>query len=181
MRVFILCTGRSGSSTFIKACTHITNYSSGHETRIKMTGMERVLYPDNHIESDNRLSWFLGALDMRYGKDAYYVHLIRNREQTAASFNKRWRRKGSIIRAFSESILFTPKLLLTPSQKLAMCNFYYDTVNANIALFLKDKTNKITVHLENVADDFSLFWQAIGAEGNFDKATQELNIKHNRS
>lgn len=65
MNIFVLCTGRSGSKTFIKACNHITNYTCGHESRAKRAKLESRLnldYPPNHIEADNRLSWFLGRL-----------------------------------------------------------------------------------------------------------------------
>ena len=31
--VFVLNVGRRGSTSFAKACSHITNFSSGHETK----------------------------------------------------------------------------------------------------------------------------------------------------
>jgi hypothetical protein len=88
MNLFVLWTRRCGSVTFDKACGHITNYSSGHEMRTGMIGKERLLYTQNHIEADNRLSWFLGKLDKSYGNDAFYVHLRRNDLGTAQSFTK---------------------------------------------------------------------------------------------
>ena len=87
MNVFVLSTGRCGSTTFIKACSHITNYSSAHESLSTRTGKQRLNYPENHIEADNRLSWLLGRLDNTYGDDAFYVHLNRNIEDTIASSN----------------------------------------------------------------------------------------------
>ncbi|MBK8681266.1 MAG: hypothetical protein IPN31_05030 [Bacteroidetes bacterium] len=181
MQVFILCTGRSGSSTFIKACKCITNFSSGHETRIKKTGDARFAFPENHIEADNRLSWFLGALENKYGNSAFYVHLIRNREATINSFNSRWKNKGSIVKAFSESILYSPTLFQTKKDKKEICSFYVDTVNTNIEMFLKNKTHKMIIHLEKIEKEFPQFWNAIHAEGDLKKATSELRIKHNRS
>jgi len=62
MKVFILCTGRTGSVTIMKACEHIKNFTSGHESLSKKFGNERFEYADNHIEGDNRLSWHLGEL-----------------------------------------------------------------------------------------------------------------------
>jgi len=58
---------------------------------------------------------------------------------------------------------------------------YIDTVNANIALFLKDKTNKIDVSIETVNTDFIGFWELIGAEGNLDEALDEWTINYNAS
>ena len=46
--IFVLCTGRCGSVTFSKACKHITNYTSGHETRIKKLD-DRLDFPSFHI------------------------------------------------------------------------------------------------------------------------------------
>ncbi len=181
MQVFILCTGRSGSSTFIKACKHITNYTSGHESRSKRTGDDRIVFPENHIEADNRLAWFLGAIEDMYGDNAFYVHLLRNREATIDSFNRRWKNKGSIIRAFSEGILFTPTLFLTGKDKVRICSFYVDTVNTNIRMFLKNKTHTMVMHLEKIEKEFPAFWNAIGAEGDLKKATRELKINYNRS
>ena len=98
MNVFVLNTGRCGSTTFTKACKHITNYTSEHESRAGMLGKKHFNYPGNHIETDNRLCWFLGRLDEAYGNDAYYVHLKRNTKDVASSFAKRY--SGGIMRAY---------------------------------------------------------------------------------
>jgi len=73
--IFVLSTGRCGSTTFYKACSHFSNYTSGHETLSSKLGIQRFAYPAFHIESDNRLSWLLGRLDTEYGNSAFYVHL----------------------------------------------------------------------------------------------------------
>lgn len=49
MRAFVLCTGRCGSVTFIKACAHIDNFSAGHETLASEVGTRRFAYPDDHV------------------------------------------------------------------------------------------------------------------------------------
>jgi hypothetical protein len=149
MNVFVLCTGRSGSETFIRACSHITNFSSGHETRVPNIGGTRLNYPDNHIEADNRLSWFLGGLDKRYGDNAFYVHLDRNREAVINSYNRRWKHVNGIMRAFGGGILMRDLKKLKPEDRLRICGDFYDTINDNINFFLKDKSRKIVVQLEN--------------------------------
>lgn len=78
MNVFVLSTGRCGSTTFVKACEHITNFSAAHESRTGLLGAARLDYAGNHIEADNRLSWLLGRLDRTYGNAAFYVHLRRD-------------------------------------------------------------------------------------------------------
>ena len=98
MNVFVLNTGRCGSTTFAKACGHISNFTCAHESRAGMLGDARFDYPANHIEADNRLSWLLGRLDEKYGDDAVYVHLLRDENDTARSFTKRY--SGGIIKAY---------------------------------------------------------------------------------
>jgi hypothetical protein len=71
MQVFVLCTGRCGSMTFTRACQHMTNFTAGHESRKRFLFGEKLSYPRNHIEADNRLSWCLGVLNDRYGASAY--------------------------------------------------------------------------------------------------------------
>lgn len=176
MNVFVLCTGRNGSVTFSKACEHITNFSAAHESRSKLLGDTRLDFPDQHIEIDNRLSWVLGRLDQKYGQNAYYVHLLRNREATAKSFNQRWGYKGSIIDAYAKGILMDEK-----AKGLDYCYDYYDTVNTNIELFLKDKPHQMTMHLENISTDFPKFWEWIGAKGNLASAMESWQQKHNPS
>src|SRR5438132_14275765 len=100
MNVFVLCTGRCGSQTFIKACSHLSNYSSAHESRMPLLGPERLRYPINHIEADNRLSWLLGRLDKAYADEAFYVHLIRDEEAVAASFVRRY--DSGIMQAYRD-------------------------------------------------------------------------------
>ena len=181
MRVFVLCTGRSGSLTFIRACSQMNNYSTGHESKSRQLGVDRFSYPDNHIEADNRLSWFPGALDREFGNEAFYVHLIRNREDTIRSYNQRWIRNGSLIRAYCEEIHQIALHKLDRQRRLDVVADFYDQVNQNITQFLKDKERKLTIHIENSADEFPRFWKMIGAEGDLGKALETFGEKHNKS
>ncbi|HWM30654.1 MAG TPA: hypothetical protein VNO69_02990 [Methyloceanibacter sp.] len=175
-QVFALGTGRCGSTTFIHACSHITNFTSGHETRSRLLFENRLDYPPNHIEADNRLAWLLGRLDQRWGHSAYYVHLVRDREATARSFARRLDNKGSIIAAYRLAILMGAR----DAEPLEICRDYVDTVTTNIVLFLRDKPH-VTVRLETAFNDFRYFWQWIGASGSLDAALAEWNVRHNSS
>lgn len=176
MNIFILNTGRCGSTTFIKACQHINNYSSAHESRVTLIGEQRLNYPENHIEADNRLSWILGRLDSIYGDTAFYVHLSRDKNKTAESFIKRT--EFGIMKAYREGILMQEQ---ENDPTLELAQDYIDTVESNIALFLKDKTNTLKFSLENAEQDFTKFWQAISAEGDFDAAIAEWKTSYNAS
>lgn len=177
MNVFILCTGRCGSVTFINACKHITNYSSAHESRSSMIGADRLSYPENHIEADNRLSWVLGRLDRTYGDNAIYIHLMRDPEATAASFVKRF--NSGIMKAYTGQgiIMGLPRR----TNRLDVALDYCDTVNSNIESFLKDKTKKMTVKLETAKTDFPEFCNLINATANLDLALAEFDHSYNAS
>jgi len=176
MNVFVLNSGRCGSTTFIEACRHIRNYSAGHETRLRLIGPQRLAYPARHIEADNRLSWLLGRLDQAYGANAFYVHLTRARAPTAASFARR--ADFGIMQAYREGMLLGGE----PHQSAeALALDYLDTVAANIECFLRDKPARMDFRLEHAEADFRLFWQAIGAEGDLDAALAEWGVRYNAS
>ena len=176
MNVFVLCTGRCGSVTFAKACSHITNFTSAHESRVSRLGDDRLAFPDRHIEIDNRLSWFLGRLEEKYGDNAVYVHLIRDPEATAQSFNRRWHLRSSIMRAYAEQICMT-----SPKDPLAMCRDYVATVNSNIRAFMRGKSRVCTIYMESAATEFPEFWTLIEAEGDLDRAQEEWATPRNKS
>lgn len=175
MNVFVLCTGRSGSTTFYRACRHITNYSAGHELNTSEVGRARLDYPEDHIEVDNRLSWLLGRLDQAYGDRAFYVHLTREEEATARSFDRRWASRYSIIRAYAEGVL------RRKDQTEALCRDMIQTVNANIVHFVSAKSRSLTICLEEARERFPEFWDAIGAEGRLEDALREFDVRHNPS
>lgn len=162
--------------TFIRACEHITNYTAGHETRLPLIGEQRLAYPDNHIEADNRLSWYLGRLNRLYGDDAFYVHLSRDKHEVAESYARR--RDFGIMKAYREGILLGGEKQQSDYERALD---YVDTVEANIAHFLQDKTRKMSMRLETAGDDFEHFWRAIGARGELDRALMEWSVRYNES
>lgn len=176
MNVFILNSGRCGSTTFIKSCQHIKNYTAAHESLITKIGAQRLDYPVDHIEADNRLSWFLGRLDRTYGETAYYVHLTRNKEDSTTSLSKRI--DFGIMKAYEQGILMHGEHE-APAHDIA--GDYIDTIESNIKLFLRDKTNKMDVSLENIRIDYERFWTNINASGDLKLALKEWDINYNAS
>ncbi len=181
MNVFVLCTGRSGSKGFIKACQHISNYTATHESLSDKFGKARFQFPNNHIEADNRLSWQLGQLDEIYGKQAFYIHLKRDSEATAQSFMRRFLLPKSMIYAYANGIKQLPPEQLKSSERFEVCLDYVETVNSNIEHFLKDKPHQIEIELNEIKTGFKSFWQAIDAKGDFSLALAEFEKKHNKS
>lgn len=175
MRVFVLGTGRCGTTTFAQACTHLSNYTAGHETRIDHIGESRFSYPDDHIEADNRLAWFLGSLAERFDRtDVFYVHLRRNPEDVVRSLRGRWKGNVSIMRAFGYDITSGSANVADPD---AIARFYINTVTANIEEFLRDRQS-MTVWLEEVHHTFPQFLDHISAEGDIDAAIREWSVAH---
>ncbi|WP_395694230.1 hypothetical protein [Nocardioides sp.] len=182
MNVFVLCTGRCGSMTFVEASQHLTNYTAGHESRSARIGAARFDYPEQHVEVDNRLSWHLGGLGRAYrDRDVLYVHLRRDPEAVAQSFLKRWDStfRPSIIRAFGHGIV--QRVRDWPEERrIDVCRHYVDTVTVNIEEFLRDRPS-MSVELETVAADFGRFLDRIGAEGDRAAALAEWGVRHNSS
>lgn len=176
MNVFVLNSGRCGSSTFIQACRHITNFSAGHESRSRCLGQERLAYPPRHIEADNRLCWHLGRLDAAFGDSAWFVHLTRDSVAAAKSFARR--RDFGIMQAWREAILMGgPEGV----DDLALAEDYLDNIKANICHFLKGKHRQMLFQLEQAEADFERFWHWIGAEGDLDAALAEWSVRYNAS
>lgn len=176
MNVFVLCTGRCGSTTFTRAASHIQNYSSDHEGRAQFLGDERLAYPPDHIEADNRLAWMLGRLEERFGQDAFYVHLRRNPEAVARSYNNRWSKIG-IISAYRNGILMGAE----GADPYDVCVDLVRTIEANISAFLADKPRKLNFAMETAERDWREFWKAIGAQGDLEASLAEWRVAHNPS
>jgi hypothetical protein len=174
MNVFILSTGRCGSTTFIRACGHISNYTASHERNMGRLGAERTDFPAHHIAADTRMAWFLGRLEETHGRKAFYVHLQRDPQAVARSYAQRW--YIGITKAYREGILEHKD---EAADRVAVAADYVHTVNSNITHFLRDKPHRMTFRLEHAADDFRVFWERIGAEGDAEAALAEFLVRHN--
>jgi hypothetical protein len=152
--IFVLTTGRAGSTTFSRACQFIEGYSASHESLNDKIGKYRFEYPEMHIEVDNRLAWHLGHLNEIYGNDAFYVFLKRRKTRVADSFAARG--YSGIMHAFGNSGIVREG---GKNSKLQLAEFYVDTVYANINHFLQDKDH-LVVEMENIEEDFMKFLDA---------------------
>lgn len=187
MNVFVLSTGRCGSQTFARACSHIRNFTTRHESNniwqnpIDGLPYRDLRFPDQHIEVDNRLTWFLGALDREYGQSAYYVHLLRDRQEVARSLLRRGDR--TILYGFAHSILqhYNEASWLDQEQRYQIALQFCDTVNGNIELFLRSRPRSMSIWLHDAPKGFTRFWREIGAEGDLDAACSEWGCRFNAS
>lgn len=172
MRVFVLCTGRCGSLTFAKACSHITNYTSAHESGRYVDWS----YPDRHIEVDNRLVWFAGELARRH-QNEFFVELHRNSDAVVESYMRR--PNSPLLQAYRSGIC---QVEFETDQKLV--HHLVQTLRENINLVMRDMAclgaEVHSVQLERVDRDFPVFWDAIGAEGDLDAALREFGKRYNK-
>lgn len=171
MNVFVLCVGHTGSTTFHKACTHISNYTVGHETQTRISGPSRTAYPANHIEVDNRLLWFLDRLP----DDAFYVHLTRDKQKIVNSFVSRYHHKSKgILRAWKKHVLCNTKDSLED-----VAWDYVNTGMNTIDTFISRRRLTMMMDIDTITDVWPEFWTRIGAEGDYEKSIQEFSIHHN--
>ena len=176
MRIFVLCTGRCGSMTFAKACSHITNYTSAHESGSYVDGS----YPDNHIEVDYRLSWFLGTLACKY-PEAQYVSLNRNKRDVVDSFVRRGISHSPILNAYTQGIIQPQFKAANPTEWLKKAvEHYVETVDANVGHFLEGRDGWWNIDIEQPLKHFGQFWRQIGADGDLDAACAEFDKRYNR-
>lgn len=178
----MLGTGRCGSLSFARACEHFSNYTVGHESRARLAGEDRLTFADQHVEVDNRLSWFLGPLGDRYdGYDTFWVHLTRPRDAVVDSFLRRWDSdfRANIIRAFAHGILMRTEDWDAELRRVVV-QTYVDTVSSNIREFLK-KRPSIQIELDDAESKFKEFADRINAKCSIDDATSEFKQFHNAS
>jgi hypothetical protein len=176
MNVFVLGTGRCGTLTFYNVCGHITNYTVGHEENHRKMNDYRLSYPKNHIEVDNRLSWYLGRLYKSY-PDAYYVHLVRDSKKVAESFVRRI--TYGIMQGYCIGILG----MRPDSGRFNLfdaCMDYVETVTENIRMFLQCGVKGIEIRIENPYKEFRVFWEEVGADGNIKAAQKEFKTVYNK-
>lgn len=164
MRIFVLGTGRCGTVTFSKACGHITNYTSGHESN--MGRIANFNYPDNHIEVDGHLQWILPLL-LDAHPDAKFVHLIRDKAETCRSLARR-----ESMDLYAELCFMAPR---TPDRA---ANVLYDNTNRLIELLCP---GALRLRLETIKEDFWQFWELAGAEGDLEAAVGEFDYHYNES
>ncbi len=173
MNVFVLTTGRSGSLAFAEACRHMTNYSSGHETRVGLIGADRLAYPADHIEVDNRLTWFPGRMEAAFGDSAFYVYLRRDPQATATSLKNRWNKPA--MRSYRKGILWDVD---PEADRMRLAVDLVHTLDTNIRHYLRDKSQTMTIDIETAKQAFPTFWERIGAEGDLEAALAEFDAGH---
>lgn len=179
MNVFVTGTGRCGTVTFSKACRHIANYASGHETMAGKVVIGRLEYPDRHIEVDPHLGWMIGSVVEKY-PDAFFVHLQRRKEEVVESWFRRGIQAHSGTAPMIDVIYQTVSGRLSPNQYRAALGLLYDAVNANIRAALRC-VRAMHLWLHEAKQTFGKFWKEIRVEGDFQAACAAFDRRFNAS
>jgi hypothetical protein len=175
--IFILCAGRSASTALAKALQPLSNYTAAHESRCGVSSDVKLDYPENHIEIDNRLIWFVDLLDEKYGSQAKYVYLHRDLSKIAMSYSERWHLSVSIVKAYGHGILMKDKI--ASAERLDVCMDYANVVDRKIRAFLKTKENSLIIDSDNLSSDFDKLLGFLDAQGDLNACKKILETKHN--
>jgi hypothetical protein len=169
VRVFVVGTGRCGSTTFARAAAHAANYTAAHESSIPAD----LEFPDRHVEVSPRLTWVLPKLVERYSTDVLYVHLRRRRTEVIESWLRRGRHRGPGI--WERLVYHT-----LPDDYRRTCELCHDAMTGMIGRCLA-ATDHVTMWLHSIRQSWDRFWRRIGAEGDYRGSLAEWNTFHNAS
>lgn len=177
INVFVISTGRTATTAFAKAASHLTGFTADHESRAMQPFVSRLNYPSNHIEADNRLLFFLPQLEERFGDDAYYVLLKRDHALIAKSYAKRWQLTVSVVRAWTHGIRMIPRVRGEDVE--ACCLEFVDYAESTLDLFLKRQKNVMQFNITDARNEFIRFSQWIGVNEAPESALEEWGQRHN--
>ena len=88
----------------------------------------------------------------------------------------------SFLARWDGGIMLSYRTIISPTHSephIDVAADFIHTITANIELFLRDKTNKMSLQIEHASDQFPEFWRAIGAEGDLNLALQEFLTRYN--
>jgi len=164
MRVFGVGTGRCGTCTLYQACTHIENYTSGHETQAGIVSPHE--YSDNHIEISSQLVLEIPTLKEKY-PDAVFVHVIRDKDSCVESL---LRNCWDAMEAYASQWHQTNH----PYDTVIAASKFYDQVNAMCMFF-----SEIRIELESPLNGWQQLWSRLGAEGNYAESVIVWDKRYN--
>ena len=159
MRVFVLNTGRCGSTSLTNALRRLPDFTCKQEETMRAKALH-LEYPDNHIAIDHRLAWALPYLKAKY-RSALFVDLKRtDRRACIASMDAMPLDFG----AFMAALFFRE---VRPGD----CELYHDTVRTNI-----DATHcEVHIELENPKPGLWTLLSRLGREGQFKQIEEIFN------
>lgn len=173
VNVFLLSPGRTATTTLSIALNEVADYTSSHESRVNELGSERISYPENHIECDNRLTWFLPRLTPKYKDKGILVVIKRDVKSIAKSYNQRWQRIY-MMKAYSQGILLRD----LKDNNLDVCEDYVNNVYEQISYHSIAWKNVIEIDLKDPSKGIYELLQKMNRLEYFDNVMRKLNETH---
>jgi len=177
--IFVISTGRTATTAFARAAACLPGYTSAHESRSMQPFASRLNYPDNHIEADNRLLFYLPQLENRYGNSAYYVLLKRDPSLIASSYAKRWHLTVSIVRAWTHGVRMIPRVRTAEIEQC--CHDFVSYADSTLSLFLSRQKNVMEFYVSDATNEFIRFSQWIGIDKPPQSALKVWDSRHNKN
>jgi len=178
VRVFVVSTPRSGTSTFYQACRYITNYTTSHERKMPVGKRNAAIMPerksvecnnfrDNHIYVDHTLYPIMATLIEQY-EDSLWVHLIRKKKDCVKSLTDQ----------LPKELVRIEKLYFWQYTPKETAEAYWLHTNKNISRILRGE-DYLQIPMEWAQDCWEFFWKTIGAEGDFEASKSVWDRKYN--
>lgn len=185
MNVFVVGTGRCGTTTLTRALQHASNFTVSHESKTKESLPDRLDFPPGHIEVDPRLSFFLPLLETTYAdRPVLYVHLLRNQNAVVDSFVRRgispYLGPGPLV----SLLRMTPAKQLPPHDYRQMVDACVTCVNGLASGYLSSLPSERffgSVFIEQAPHWLPDLWQRVGADGSLGQALLTVMRRHNAS
>lgn len=157
-------TGRCGTTTFARALSHVTNYSSGHETRAGLP-WDRVAYPRRHIEVDAALAMIVPLIIEHYPL-AKWVRIRRGRDDCLRS----------LVANESQSMTSLARMVTRIPEPAAEMGaaLWYDLVMAATR-----QLPAFTLQLETAKIQWRECWDFMGCLGDFEASLSEWEVRYN--
>lgn len=168
-RVFVVGTGRCGTSTFYQACLHATNYLSRHEA-YAIGDCPPFFFPEHpSIEIGSTLTMFIPRLKRRFPQ-ARWVHLQRERQACCESIARE---------CHEESVGFAKRWLWKSEiNPVRAAEIFYDSVNDLCQSLLPEAFH---LQLETVEQQWLDCWKFMNCVGDFSSSLSVWRRKYNPS
>lgn len=167
MNIFVVGTGRCGSTTFAAACKHAVNMTAGHETAAGR--IYDFIYPPNHIEVDPPLTFWINKLRSYY-PGCKFVHLIREVDREGCIHSLAVN-DPDICQWFGRMIYHFPEC--QPSEG---AEAIYEIMNSIV-----QGEDVLRIRLVDVKERWWQVWEWMGCKGDFYRSLKEWDVKYNET
>ena len=167
MNIFVIGSGRCGTLTFSKSISHCTNYTVGHESHAG--SVDRLNYPENHIEVSSHLTLYWPMLRKRYPQCRFVWIQRVDDVRCARSISKL--QGGQIVRDFCNVFHQQPNPVLIEGAL-----DIYDMMNAQ-----GEASGAFRIEMENAKAQWQRCWDFMGCEGDFELSLNEWDTRYNET